>query len=83
MKSYNVILQVELVTQVCCPDRLITQPTYFLLSTCHRLHLTACVHNVLMLECLRVVYVIQYFSSSIKICLIKQCNSVWYSKDRL
>lgn len=29
MKSRRVISQVELVAQVCCPDGLITQPTYF------------------------------------------------------
>lgn len=41
MKSRRVISQVELVAQVCRPDGLITQPTYFFFF--HHCHATACI----------------------------------------
>lgn len=66
MKLYNAISWVKMITQGCCSDRLITQPTYFSSSTRHRLHPTARVQNVRMPQLLWVICVIlTFFSSSI------------------
>lgn len=78
MKLYNVISWVKMITQGCCSDRLITQPTYFSSSTHHRLHLTARVQNVRMLQLLWVICVIlTLFSSSIN----NLCTAVLFSVE--
>lgn len=67
---------VELVTRVCWSDRLITQTTYFLLSTHHRWHLPACVHNVQMLQwlvaCICHQSILQLFNQTCLCCSVMQ-----------